>query len=340
MRRCVLASLLVAGCSTFSSNETPAPDAGVDASTAVDAATTDAGADGEAPPPCPNASCGQVLASDQANIDEVLVDEKRVYWTIDNDTGTVMALDHESTGAPYAVVSNTVKPRSLVRYSEFLHFANGSNIRHIERDAVNGGTSLTSVASGNPVTSVIRKGAFVFATVGPLVQWCPTTGNTCANNTFPNQHDVGAGARALAADSSDSRVWLATDNSMWRAEVASPIWLEWWPVKNVQAIAADQTAVFVARRGEKGILRFKRDDPKEAQSVTLVESAPSPWSMVIDSSYIFYTAIDEGLVIRVKKDGSALKVLASELPSPRGIAVRLDKVYVALGDGRIVAIPH
>lgn len=37
---------------------------------------------------------------------------------------------------------------------------------------------------------------------------------------------------------------------------------------------------------------------------------------------------------------STLKVIASHLQSPRGIAVRLDKVYVALGDGRIVALPH
>lgn len=344
-RRLLFASAFVAACSTFSSSgeTTSQPDGGLaTGDAATDAANVDAGAESEGPPPCPNASCGEVIASGQANAAEVLVDEKRVYWTIESDTGTVMARGHEAGTVPYAVIVNGVKPRSVVRFSELLHFASGGQVRNIERSQVGGGSSLTAVATGNPVTSVIRKGAFVFATVGPLVQWCQTSNNNCpaAGTAFSFQHDVGVGARALAADSSDTRLWLATDVSVWKSEVTSPSWTEWWPISKVQAIAADQTSVFVARRGEGGLLKFQRDDPKTAPGTPLVPMAPPPWAMVLDGAFIFYTAIEQGVVVKVAKDGSLLKVLASGLQSPNGIAVRLDKVYVALGDGRIVALPH
>jgi hypothetical protein len=151
---------------------------------------------------------------------------------------------------------------------------------------------------------------------------------------------VGPGARALTIDRSGERIWLATDAAMWKTDPALPDWLEWWKVTKVRAIAADETAVFVARDGEPGILRFGREDPAGAMPTALAPMAPPPWALVEDGAFLFYTAIEQGVVVKVAKDGTAVKPLAAGLERPKGIAVRLDKVYVALGDGRIVAIPH
>lgn len=334
----VLAAFAFASCSEFNDSPQPA-DGGTDAAT-NDATTEDAANDaGE--PPCLNASCGVDIATGQANADEVLVDDTRVYWTIFADPGSIRASELADASAVRQVTIDLERPRGVFGFGSFFHFGSGNDVKHIERGAKNGGPSLTMQAGGL-VTSTARAGGRVFATAGSAVLWCFLAGgnNNCDNTVADAEQTVGAGARALTSDPSGTRLWLATDESLWKTDPAVPGWVETWKVDKIRAIAADETSVYVARDGQSGITKFGKDDANDAQPTILAPGAPPAWGIAEDGGFVFFTSLEGNVVVKVAKNGTGAKVLAAGLSAPKGIAVRLDKVYVALGDGRIVALPH
>jgi hypothetical protein len=337
MRRVALPALVLA---SFACGETlPArdDDAGApsDASFA-DGSTSDASTD--APSDCEAANGCEVLATGQANAGEVMVDDERVYWTIDTDVGTIRARELVAGGVPHDLSTDTGRPRSLTSSGAFIYFARGNDGRHIERNATGGGsTSLTATVAG-PMTSILRAGDTIFATFADKVQWCVTTASGCLGMAFNGEQGVGVGARALAVDTAVARrVWLASDDYIWRSDLASPAFTKWWPLTNVSAIAADETAVFIARNGEGGITKFGRDAATTDPPGILAPGGPKPWALAIDAGDVFYTSLEANVVMQVSKDGSSVRSLAA-LQRPKGIAVRLDKVYVSLSDGRIVSL--
>jgi hypothetical protein len=342
MRGLILATLVFAAfaaCGEFSEGGEagPAQDAGTEVASPIDAG--DAG-DAGALSPCPNASCGTVIATSQSNADEVVVDDARIYWTINEDPGSVRARDLAS-GAPQ-IVTTISRPRAPYLFSDMIHFASDSAVHHIERSADGGGASLSAGNASGAVTSIARAGGRLFATATAFVHSCVTEGNTCNAQSFAGQYrfETGAGARALTVDRSGTRVWLASDECVVKGEPASGTFVKWWALTDVSAIAADEISVYLGRSGVGGITKFGRDDAVDATPTVLAQNGPPAFALVESGAFVFYTAIDQGVVMKVAKDGAVAKIVASGLPRPKGIAVRLEKVYVALGDGRVVAIPH
>jgi hypothetical protein len=330
-----LAACAFPACSEFSPSDASAT---ADGGNEGSAATADAGPDGDGLR-CPNAICGVEIAAGQANADEVVVDDVRVYWTIDEDDGAIRARDLGGSGPP-GVVAVAAKPRSVYRFADFFHFGSGASVHHVEVTADAGGPSLSATAKANPVTSVARGGGKLFVTAGSNVEWCEiSSGNTCTSLDFQSLAPVGAGARALTLDQDKSRAWLATNAAIWKTELGSPNWQEMWPIGDARAIVADETAVYIARGGQGGILKFGRDDPSTAMPTPLAPMAPPAWALADAGAYLVYTAIDQNAVVKVAKDGSGETLIAAGVPRPKGVAVRADKVFVALGDGRIVARP-
>ena len=77
-----------AACTTFSS-DAASTDAGVDGPTTSDGASDSDGANDGDVAPCPDASCGAVIATNQANASEIDVDKGLVGWTIGGSGGSV-----------------------------------------------------------------------------------------------------------------------------------------------------------------------------------------------------------------------------------------------------------
>lgn len=288
--------------------------------------------------PCPDASCGKVIAQGQMFASEVLVDEARVYWTIEESTGGIMARPLDDSREPYRVTDDKVRATSLSRWSEQLHWCAGAAVsRHLRTSE--GGASTTVAELATTATSARRSGGKVFVTAQDEVRWCSLVADECLNDALDKGASVGPNARALVVDPSDVRFWLATDDAVWSSETATPNLMERWRMKNVRALLVDETSVFVARTGVNGLARFGVDDGMQQMPVIVAGDMPPPWAMTMDGTHVYYTALDEQMIVRVEKSTGRATVLAAPVPRPKGIAVDGMHVYVALSDGRVVALP-
>lgn len=336
-----LVPFALVACSTFSeSDRPPASDVrdGGSADAADEAAPLrDAGDDGGLP--CRDAACGEAIATGQAKASEVIVDDARVYWTIDDTQGTIMARAR-SGGAPYELlVDDGMRPRSVAFSGELLTFVAGSDARYMLHTANGNGSALIATVSGAQLTSGVRVGNNVFVTTGEQVRWCNiAAGNACPNFSLSNTHGVGPGARSVVVDGAGSKVWLATDAAIWSSDPVNPNWIELWKLGGVRAIAADDAFVFVAS-SMNGVARWNKGDGKDAAPTIIASDLPPAYAVAVNGTHVFYTAFEAGLVVKAARDGSSATIHASALPFPKGIAVTLDRVFVVLSDGRIVSLP-
>lgn len=341
---CAIASVVVAaaacGESLIADPDAPIDGGGSDAASFADAAVDgDATVLADAALPCPDAACGTEIATGQLGAAEVVVDELRVYWTLDVSGGAVMAraLDADA-GAPYAVAEG-VRPRSLTREGAYLYFGDGENLKFVDRDATKGTSIIAAAATGGgALTSGLRTGDRIFYASGSIIEQCTRISQSC-NVATVGSHPVGPGVRALSVDTTGTRVWLATDAAVWSTDIATIDWQERWKTTGVRAITADETSVYLARDGMNGLARYGRSDAMGAAPVILAQGAPPAWALAMDGTHLFYAAFEQGLVVKVDKTSGAATVIASGLPRPKAIAERLDRVYVVLSDGRIVSLP-
>lgn len=65
----------------------------------------------------------------------------------------------------------------------------------------------------------------------------------------------------------------------------------------------------------------------EAEPVVLASDQAAPWGVALDPSHVYWTALLDGTVCRVPREGGAVEVLARGQHGPRGLAVTRDALY-------------
>lgn len=292
----------------------------------------DGGVDGSADP-----NAVEEIAAGEADASEIVVDDAAVYWTVDRAaTGTVRARAHGGSAEVRTLAGGQDHPHALTQFGDELVFAVGSEVRSIvknERDR----TPLTVVTApfGNPVASVQRVAERYFFNAGSYVHRCDAPAGACA--TEPQYTGTAGVGRALVVDGAGQTLWFATPTAIKSVTTAFSI-TEHWASKDARALAVDETTVYFARDGAAGIWKIARTAAKDAPATPIGAEHGQAWSLAMDGPAVYFTAIDAGLVVKVPKDGGAPVVLASGLARPKGIAVRADRAFVVLSDGRIVAL--
>jgi hypothetical protein len=333
-RPSLLAALAVAACSSFTSSSDPEGPSAPDAGAVEDGESDAAVADVATSPPDAGMT---VIATNQEFANEVIVDEQRVYWTIDDDTGTIRAREHAG-GDPYTVITDQLRPKGLSRFSENIYFASGTQARWTLRNSKPAGTTEVAVAP-TVINGVVRAGTALWLTAGDHVRWCSMNGNDCATPGVLTSEAYILTARALVANREATALYVASNTHVWTRVFGAGSWAQRWAVSDARAIVADESAVFVATPSRKGLVRWKPSDAPDAAPLPVAYDKGFAYALAMNGTHVFYTEIDDGMVVRVSNDGSKVDVIASGLLRPKGIAATLDRVYVALSDGRIVSIP-
>jgi hypothetical protein len=328
-----------AACTTFGTDPDPpiSPEASladvapVDGPTGPDSATVDGG-----PPGCVDASCGTVVATGQLGVGEIAVDADNVAWTISGQVGFVRRKPH---GGALLDVEAEKDPHSLQLFTGGLSFATGVAVHAVTfQGDVHTQALQLAPPNGDPVIAQRRAGdrLLFLRGAGSLLESCPVGEAGCI---VIGSGLVGEGL-LLEVFPGANRAWVATTARVeafglpLSGSQAQPV----WPITGVRALAVDGSQVYYLRTGDVGVyasLASAADAP--AQPLVMAPAPPS--GLAIDGSSLYFTVPAKGVVMRVAKNGGTAVTIATGLPSPTAIAVLNGQVYVALGDGRIVALP-
>ena len=73
----------------------------------------------------------------------------------------------------------------------------------------------------------------------------------------------------------------------------------------MRALAVTETTVLIARRGKRGLLKVAIDAPPTATLENVAADQPTTVRAVVADSDVYYTALDDNLIVRVRGNGVA-----------------------------------
>lgn len=331
--------MIVFACSSFE-EEPPSPgnDGGAEASPSDAPAET---GDTDAGPGCPKGECGQVLAQGETNASEIAADGTRVFWTIDQPNGLVRTIDPVS-GMPKTISGPEDRPKAPVVYNNVVYYATNSSVHVIGKNGdADGGTnatvaaSTTSAGTGLSVTSIQRAGGLLFFTGGNKLFRCTPSPNGCGSSGVSVENFPGAGTLGLTL-STTGRLWFSDQVEI--VEVIFPYEAkETFTQARVRALVVDETRVFFVVDGSNDLLALPLDGSFDTKPTTMA-SGERPFALAVDATAVYFTRIQAGTVTKVPKSGAPAVEIATQLGSPKGIAIQNDRVLV-VENGRILSLP-
>jgi hypothetical protein len=337
---CLSAAAALVACSSFSPGEGPnAADASVDASP-PDANVSDADVT-DAATGCAKAACGIELATGQDGASEIVADDELVAWTIDRAAnGEVRSVPATGGSKPRRLAGPDDHPKSLQIFGDQVVYATGTAVRYTDKNGSGDCGTQPAIPATIAVTSVRRASNVLVVARGSEIASCPTTGgNFGCGGGAPDLLAFPSPPRGLAVDPGGTHVWFLLANAI-RGATAAPFKVDVsWTIADAQRLAIDSTRVYYARSGAPAIFSNAASAADTAQATKVTDTPNVPWAIAVDATHVYFTLLEAGKVMKVPKGGGTATPIATDVVEPKGIALHGDRIFVVLGDGRIVSLP-
>ncbi len=251
----------------------------------------------------------------------VAVDSTNIYWTENNDTGTVKKVSI-SGGTVTTLASGLNDPAGIAIDSTNVYWTEENSNGTVKKVSISGGT-VTTLASGlsNPADIAVDS-TNIYWTEDTTVKKVSISGGTATTLASGQSYPYGIAVDSTSvywAEFSSGTVKKVSISGGTATTLASGL-------SSPDNIAVDSSNVYWTEFTATGTV--KKVSRSGGTVTTLASGLNKPWDIAVDSANVYWTENnDSGTVKKVSISGGTATTLASGLNYPAGIAVDSTNIY-------------
>jgi hypothetical protein len=293
--------------------------------------------------PCTGGTCLEgtchlvmTLASEQSQPYGIAVDATSVYWTENDNPGTVMKVALGG-GSPTTLASAQSEPQCIALNATGVYWTTSGPVMSVP---LNGGSPTTLAPGQGPPNGIAVDATSVYWTTGAVdtVTKVPIGGGSAATLA-----SVQNNPSAIAVDAT-SLYWTdlgnGTNGTVMKVALGGGSAVTLASGQNAPyGIAVDATSVYWTADGSGSNGTVMKVAIGGGSAVTLASGQNVPYGIAVDATSVYWTDQGGSTVMKVALGGGGPTTLASGQNAPFAIAVDSTNVYwTDLGGGTVMAI--
>jgi hypothetical protein len=281
---------------------------------------------------CAMSMCPAVELNDSqdADIADIAVDDAAIYWT---NTNTIVRRDFASQ-TETVLASGQTKASALSYDGQGrLYWTDEAPTTAIRSVAVSGGSPTDHATTTGSVWGIAANATGVYwlendtGLVRRVVPPATTIEDLATNQT---------GGSALAVDAGHAYWAIYGNGAMYELALGQPNIVTVFNATSPEAVVAGPTDLYVGG-ADRNIYRVPI--MKGKSTPVAMDPRGDFGSIVVDGTSIYWTAQNDGRVMRAPLDGSSMEVLATDQTFPRAMVADATNLYWLTSDGFVRSVP-